>query len=391
MEYSVGYHISKPLFLSRLVNPLISFTVYILSTSRIKRTELREIGETTSTYDCNISRGRVDHLDLGSPSIEEENGSKSSDPVATQHLHFLTKAEWLDICVDLIKAFKNYRGWKCIWYLSSQDLKIKQHEDEYQQTKTGILALRTQLHLFNEQLQSIPHCATENFGQRTNSGAISALDELENLRAEIGRLKKLTRELKTKATFSLDLSSATWKTDSRIKRHVEQEVSEAKAAVAKFLFPLVEIGKAVRNRFMEQCSTRNKDIIILGNKAAHYGKPLADVLLYHPNNSEKRQDQATFVKIYGFKPEEIWMLSGCTQLMEMVFWYSSIKSWYPNSFERQDFSLSWPKDLFKKYGEAKLEAVKADLKTAEQVALFKKLKTKYLAEAAANKLQHSPR
>jgi hypothetical protein len=300
--------------------------------------EVAETPKMGSTYDCNLSKDLIDDTNLASPSAEEESGRNSTGPVATRDLPSITKTEWLEFCVDLVRAFEDYRGWKLLWYISNKDLKLKQLEDEYQQTKTGIRALRTQLRLFNEQLKYVPRCTTENFDARRYSGVDSVPSELEDVRAEIGRLEKLTHGLKIKTTYSLDLSNATWKTDSRIKQYVKEQVYKTEIASINFMHPLVKIGTAVRNRFLELCSTRNKDIIILGNEAAHYGNPVADALLYHPNNAKKRQDQATFVSIYGHKLQTIWMLRDCTPFIEMVSWYGSIKSWYPKSFEGRDFT-----------------------------------------------------
>jgi hypothetical protein len=180
MGFPIGQYISKQLFPFRQVNPLVSFTVYDLSTSFAKGTEVAETPKMGSTYDCNLSKDLIDDTNLASPSAEEESGRDSTGPVATRDLPSITKTEWLEFCVDLVRAFEDYRGWKLLWYISNKDLKLKQLEDEYQRTKTGIRALRTQLRLFNEQLKYVPRCTTENFDAWRYSGVDSVPSELED-------------------------------------------------------------------------------------------------------------------------------------------------------------------------------------------------------------------
>jgi hypothetical protein len=76
---------------------------------------------------------------------------------------------------------------------------------------------------------------------------------------------------------------------------------------SKEMDPLIEVGVAIRNRFLEQCLgfRQNNPVISLGSKAAHYGNPLADALLYHSDLPNKRTDISRYISVYGFSPEKV--------------------------------------------------------------------------------------
>jgi hypothetical protein len=91
--------------------------------------------------------------------------------------------------------------------------------------------------------------------------------------------------------------------NSRTQQHVREEVSPVRKAstqrfrarmaeapkaekactrcLQKEMDPLIKVGVAIRNRFLQQCRgfPPNHNAVCFGNRAAHDGNPLADALL----------------------------------------------------------------------------------------------------------------
>ena len=134
--------------------------------------------------------------------------------------------------------------------------------------------------------------------------------------------------------------------------HLKSKVHEIVAAAVKEernkTRATLRTGREVRNRHLELCrqvlSEKGKDVINLGNMAAHSGRPSADASLYDASTPEeyRRIDWETYQALYGVKWETVMRLKVVRPFMEFVRFYGTVKEWHPNDFQLTDFYRALP-------------------------------------------------
>ena len=231
------------------------------------------------------------------------------------------------------------------------------------------------------------------------SGNNAELLRLENemLKAENVALQAKIKDLETGAIFFDNPNDGAWKESNTVQQHVAQEVSKVVRVSERIWFsrllPHVDIGAPVRHRKLEHRrapAKKNKELIRQGDEAAHYGKAIADAVLYHPGFPNRRKDEETYISTYGFTPSQVWKFRDCESLIQILDWYGSVIDWHhPSAFPHTSFAKAWPADIFEKYKNATLETVQADFADGKQTELLQTLKAAYLKEEAANRVQHS--
>jgi hypothetical protein len=123
-----------------------------------------------------------------------------------------------------------------------------------------------------------------------------------------------------------------------------------------------------------------------GNEAAHHGFAVADSWLYHPDHNDGRNDASKYIALYGMSPERVYQLRGCKDLMTLLSWYGSVKSFHTlKTFPQSPFAKAWPCRFFEKYGKGDIEVVRAAFSDGKQASLLKSLKPLFVNEDAANK------
>lgn len=221
--------------------------------------------------------------------------------------------------------------------------------------------------------------------------APSLLRENRSLRMRIVDLELSTKRLHLNAIFE-DTDCLPWKDHPKVRQHVAEYVciaqKEFKDPRLERTIPLAEIGSAVRNRWLEHSMPSRKSVIaiIRGNEAAHSGAALADSILYHPNHKNNRKDVALYIERYGLSPLRVYQLRECQDLMTLLDWYGSVKSWRgPTKFARTPFVKAWPLDFFEKYGRCDAAVVRAAFADGKQTHLLSRLRPFFLKEDVINK------
>lgn len=99
-------------------------------------------------------------------------------------------------------------------------------------------------------------------------------------------------------------------------------------------------GFRIRSRALEwtkKAALQNKNLVDLGNEAAHHGRAAADASLYTSTFPwEKRTDTETFKGIYGFEPSFINQNKGYGHFLDVLDWQGTVNQ-YPSGISRNAF------------------------------------------------------
>jgi hypothetical protein len=406
MGLPIGHNVRSQLCLSRDVNYLISLTIRCSSTSASNDLGFANTDQTTSGHSSDNPKQRLNHVKSNSLSSEQTICTRGRDSEQIQIPIQGTESEWLVACVELLKVSKEGRGWKLAWFISGLEQQIEHLQGQQHQLTAAIKLQHEQLkpagtHSLHFYIG--PPCTVS---KKFSPSPLLMLAELAEYNTV---LEASNRDLKNMAAFFEDHLNDTWKMNSRIQQHVGEEISWVRKAstrrfrarmakvpkaekasnksLLKEMDPLIKVGVAIRNRFLEQCRGFPPDhpVIYLGNRAAHDGNPLADALLYRSELPNKRTDISRYLSIYGFSPEKILSLRDCGPLIKIISWNGSVRSWYtPSNFKCSAFSRIWPSDFFKKYAGASIASIQAEFANDQQSELINKLEAEYLLETKRN-------
>ena len=179
--------------------------------------------------------------------------------------------------------------------------------------------------------------------------------EIAKLRLKVVSLEKRINQRRIQLEQSTVSGSTTvilnkeLETDARVMDFVEEKVDEALKAERQRTKPLLAIGIAVRNGYLElhkpTTTNINIDIIRKFYDAVYAARPLADACLYRDSI---RIDIATYKYIYGV---EYSSMLGCTSqiCINLLAWYAEIKALNPNDFEKTAFYNVWCMNAFQSF------------------------------------------
>lgn len=151
---------------------------------------------------------------------------------------------------------------------------------------------------------------------------------------------------------------------------------------------IMEVGLDVLRRRQENhkpVRKRNKDIMERGNKAAHYGSPMADALrvLYVDRIAESRKwYEAQYGVTADFVVHKISTNAAAPLFIEIVYWHSAIQHFEGCSVYSEAFMLKWSKFMQTFSGKREDDAIaqwiaKYFTEDKEGIALHKGMKALY--------------
>ena len=277
--------------------------------------------------------------------------------------------------------------WELAWHLAVAETRMAHIETEVRTARLSIGKKNGHPSRWKKRRQQASFGGS-SFSDDNHTRAGDALqEELEKLFRQMMVLKKSNIDLTT-SNLALEecLKAPALEKNVTVQQIVEQRLSH-RAAVTD---PLYAVGIAIRKRYLENSAyhSRNKELVITGNEAAHNGDALADAILYHRREADYREDVLTYSKIYGLPPLAVWKNRHCKPFLQLVTWYGTVKRWHPNNFTCTQFGKAWPADFFEKYSKANSQVVAADFADGKKVDLIKVLEAKYYMEAKQNRLKH---
>jgi len=250
--------------------------------------------------------------------------------------------------------------------LEVEQLLLDAHESLWK-TQVNIASLSLDNRVLRRELCSIK--GTDGIG---GVGTFSLMREIRSSRVRINELESSNKDLLLRV-FPFDDPESRWKCNPKVIQHVANNISIAKQVFRdsynERVSTLAEIGYAVRSRWMEQQykSGKNRSTIMSGNEAAHHGFAVADSWLYHPDHNDGRNDVSSYIEQYGMSPARVYQLRNCKDLMTLLSWYGSVKSFHtPKSFPQSPFAKAWPRHFFEKYGKGDIEVARAAFSDGKQ-------------------------
>ncbi|PVH78792.1 hypothetical protein DL98DRAFT_589946 [Cadophora sp. DSE1049] len=387
MGLSVGHHIRSQMGLSCPLHSFMPTSTKYNSNSVSKKH--KPITLTISKFIYNISirkwlRNRRDWREKvagGSAEVSElPKDSKSKYDNKLQH--------------QMSLSLRQFSCWELAWHLAISESHIAHIKAEVRSARMSIGEKDGQISRSKKRFKLDSRVRGRPFDDSITRAGDSLLEELEKLVRQMIVLTKSNANL-TKSNVELTKSNAGLKVcleRPALEKNVvvQQIVRQLLSDRANLTDPLCAVGIAIRKRYLENSAyhSRNKEIVLAGNEAAHNGDALADAILYHPNEANHRTDVPTYSKVYGLPPIAVWTHRHCKPFVQLVTWYGTVKRWHPHNFTCTQFAKAWPADFFEKYSKAQPQVVQADFANGKKADLIKVIEAKYSIESKENRSKY---
>ncbi|KAK0100358.1 hypothetical protein ONS95_008311 [Cadophora gregata] len=374
MGLSIGHHVRSHMGLSCPLQSVVGKSAELNSTAlhvKCKSEAPETISETI--YNISIRKWLRNERDW------REKIVRSSPEVSELSKDYKAKLD-SNLSRQKLLSSKHFSGWELAWQLAMAESRIALIETEIRDARIFIGKQAGKMSRSNR--RSKLHSRAKR--RACNDNTSRASDSLQN------ELVKLLRQMVTLRKSNLELREQLDKPALELNLTVQQIVKHHLSKRADVTGPLYAVGIAIRNRYLENCAyhSRNKEIVLAGNEAAHNGNALADAILYHPSEANHRKDTLTYLKIYGLLPHTVWKHNRCKPFLQLVTWYGTVKRWHPHNFSFTEFAKAWPADFFKKYSKPQPEIFQADFARGNMTDLMKLIEAKYTIEAKQNRSKY---